>query len=426
LLGLPITHDGRSIGGLYLCEPRGRDRFSSADEQAAGLIAAGVAAAIRRVRLARANKIRQRWLREAADLSRELLAGEIERPLWLVADRVRSMAAAELVAVITEKPGTELFEVLEAAGARADEVRGHVLDSTTTAAGDVLAEGHPRVMDHLSRGARAYLPRVIGAETAILVPFGAPGSRRGMLTALRLPSQPPFTPTEVELTTTFATQMGLALQLVEGRAHRERAALLDERDRIARDLHDHVIQRLFAVGLAVQSVGAQMEGEPGKRLLAAVDDIDSTIAQIRSTIYRLSGPVVSAESSLRVRVARLLTELEPVLGHRVELQIRGAVDFAMEDDLAQDCLAVLREALTNVARHAQATRATVALSVGGGRLLLDVWDDGIGLGGEARRSGLANLRARAERRGGSLELSSGAVEGTRLTWTIPWTNVGAP
>lgn len=129
--------------------------------------------------------------------------------------------------------------------------------------------------------------------------------------------------------------------------------------------------------------------------------------------------MLATESSLRVRVARLLEEFGSVLGFRVELTIRGQVDFGMDDDLAQDCLAVLREALTNVARHASAIRASVTIAIGTGRLEIEICDDGRGMGRQARRSGLANLRVRAEQRGGSLLVASGA-HGSRLTWTIPW------
>lgn len=419
LLGVPISYDGRTFGGLYLSDPAEREQFTDPEAEAAGLIAAGIAATIRRNRALAANDLRQRWLIESAELSRDLLVTEPANPLRLVVDRVQAMAGADLVAVAVERPGGETFEVLEAAGPYADRARGRILDAAATFAHELIARGEPTVLDGLSRKPQRGLVAVVGAEAGVLVPLLGPGSRNGMLVVLRRPERAPFTPIELELTVVFATQMGLALELMESRAHRERVALLDERDRIARDLHDHVIQRLFAVGLTVQDVANHLGGEQARRLLAGVDDIDGTIAQIRSTIYRLSGPMLAAESSLRVRVARLLEELEPVLGFRVELTIRGPVDFGMDDDLAQDCLAVLREALTNVARHAGATRAAVAIAIGTGRLEIEVCDDGRGMGRPARRSGLANLRVRAEQRGGSLLVASGA-RGSRLTWTIPW------
>jgi signal transduction histidine kinase len=284
----------------------------------------------------------------------------------------------------------------------------------------VIAEGVPRVLTRLSaRPRRAELAEIVGAESAILVPLTGPGIEQGMLAVVRRPTKPSFSTAEIEATTMFAAQMTLALQFAENRARRERVALLDERDRIARDLHDHVIQRLFAIGLTMQNVGAQSSDADAKRLLAAVDDLDETIAQIRSTIYRLTTPILSADSSIKLRVGRLIDELEEVLGTRPELDVRGAVDLSVPDELTDDSVAVVREALTNVARHADATWASVRITADPEQLQIEILDNGRGIGTASRRSGLANLRARAERRAGRLTISDRAPSGTHLTWAVP-------
>ena len=149
------------------------------------------------------------------------------------------------------------------------------------------------------------------------------------------------------------------------------------------------------------------EGPDAERLRSSLDELDETIKQIRSVIYRLTGPLVSSETSVRVRATRLLDEIEPVLGFRPSLELSGAVDFGMSEEVVHDCIAVLREALTNVARHAQATEASVVVSVDRAAIVVDVRDNGRGLGRSTRRSGLANLRARAERRGGTLTVEFG-------------------
>jgi signal transduction histidine kinase len=239
-----------------------------------------------------------------------------------------------------------------------------------------------------------------------------------MLAVFRTRYRPSFTDSDVTMTTMFAGQMALALELAEHRAHRERLALLDERDRIARDLHDHVIQRLFAIGLAVQSTSAIVDGVAAKRLLASVDDIDDTIGQIRATIYRLTGPILSSYASVRSQADRLIDELEPVLGFRADLDVRGPVDFGVDEEIVEDFVAVVREALSNVARHAHATNASVGVTVTPTVMTVQVCDNGRGMGSIDRRSGLANLRARAERRGGTLTVASSSA-GTTLVWSIP-------
>jgi signal transduction histidine kinase len=184
-------------------------------------------------------------------------------------------------------------------------------------------------------------------------------------------------------------------------------------------LHDHVIQRLFAIGLTLQSAATQAELRSTNRLQDSVAGIDETISQIRATIYRLTGPLTSAENSIRTRAARLVEDMTVVLGFRAELDVRGPVDFGVEDDVTDDCIAVLREALTNVGKHASASRVDVAISASTSELTLEVTDDGCGIGAVSRRSGLANLRTRAERRHGRLIVASGTSRGTRLTWSVP-------
>jgi signal transduction histidine kinase len=295
-----------------------------------------------------------------------------------------------------------------------------MIDPANTFAAEVISDGAPRVVTGLGATSQPTdMVRIVGAESGILVPITGPGVERGMLAVFRGPQRPAFAPAEVEAATMFAAQMTLALELADSRARRERLALLDERDRIARDLHDHVIQRLFAIGLSLQSVGVGLEGEAGKRLLAGVDDIDDTIGQIRSTIYRLTGPVLGAENSIRARIARLVDEIAPLLGFRANYEIHGPVDFGVTDEVTHDCIAVLREALTNVAKHADASSVFVSVALSPDVLTLQVADDGRGIGRSSRRSGLANLRARAERRGGELTVTSGDAGGTRLTWSVP-------
>lgn len=416
LLGVPIRCGGRTVGALYVSEPEDDRPFTTEHERAAELVAAAAAAVVQRARLADAAAHRQRWLAAAAELTRALLGAAPQDPVRLVLDRVLVVGAADLAAIIAERPDGTGYQVLDATGARAGELAGSVLDRSWPALRRVIDDGVPELLVAQPQAALAELP---GAEAALLVPLDAPGLGRAALAVCRGAGRPAFTSGELDAAAALAVQIAPVLPLAAQDTHRERAALREERDRIARDLHDHVIQRLFAIGLSLQSTGTQADVATAQRLVASVDELDETIAQIRATIYRLTGPVLPAESSLRARVGRLIDEVEPVLGFRPEVTVRGPADFGLDDELTDDCVAVLREALTNVARHARATRVEVGITVSPTELLIEIADDGRGLGAGARRSGLANLRTRAERHGGRLTVNSSRSHGTRLSWAVP-------
>jgi signal transduction histidine kinase len=195
-------------------------------------------------------------------------------------------------------------------------------------------------------------------------------------------------------------------------------ALLEDRDRIARDLHDHVIQRLFASGLSVQTIASSLGDDPrAVRLSQVIDDIDDTIKQIRTSIFELRGPLGPQQEVVRSRLLAVVNDLVGALGFAPSVRFNGPVDAVVDEDVADDAVAVLREALTNTARHAQATQVDIEITATGERFAIEVTDNGIGIGDVPRRSGLANLRERAERRGG--ELSILERNGTRLLWAVP-------
>jgi signal transduction histidine kinase len=193
--------------------------------------------------------------------------------------------------------------------------------------------------------------------------------------------------------------------------------VLEDRERIARDLHDVVIQRLFATGLQLQTA-ASMATRPelGTRINAAVDDLDTTIRDIRSAIFELRTPFSAA---LRTELRQLVQSAAASLGFRPELELAGPLDSAVPDDLRPDLLAVVREALSNVARHARASEVRVRVSVAGGRLVVTVTDNGVGVAGAAERGGLANMRERAGRHGGTFAAGPAPPTGTTIGWSVP-------
>ena len=220
-----------------------------------------------------------------------------------------------------------------------------------------------------------------------------------------------------ELLASFADQAGLALDRAQAIVEREEAAVISDRERIARDLHDVVIQRLFATGLQIQGI-ASLAGasEIGSRLDRAVDDLDLTIKAIRGTIFELQH---RQSDSLRAEIRGLVREYVPVLGFAPVVLTSGPVDTAVPVDIREQLLPVLREAVSNVARHALADEAHVEVSVSEHELCLSVTDDGIGLAEDRTESGLRNVRRRAAGLGGSVELTGNQPRGTTLVWRVP-------
>lgn len=239
-----------------------------------------------------------------------------------------------------------------------------------------------------------------------------------VLTAARRTGRPAFTAKNLDMAAGFAHQAAVALDLPAPSTSAPRCST--SADRIAADLHDHVIQRLFATGLSLQSVAATLE--PGKartRVLSSITDLDDTISQIRTSIFQLRQVTRSEQSGVRARMLDVVSELTPALGFEPAVRFSGVFEDVLPDAVVEDLLAVLREALSNVARHARARSTTVTATTTPGRLTLQVNDDGAGIGPTTRRSGLANLARRAEHHGGTLTVAPNTPTGTQLTWTVP-------
>jgi signal transduction histidine kinase len=230
-----------------------------------------------------------------------------------------------------------------------------------------------------------------------------------------------FTVDDEAVIEALALAAGIAVE--NARLHQRAAeiAVYEERDRMARDLHDGVIQRLFAIGLSLQGLTT---GEAGRALAGSIgaveEDIDETIRQVRTTIFELG--TEGRGRGIRSSVLAMIEELQPVLGFRVPVDFAGTVESSVSDEVAEQLLATLREALSNVARHARATTATVALAVAGRACRLEVHDDGQGMVGSPSPGGghgLPNMRSRAESLGGTFEVLQPAGGGTTLVWQVP-------
>jgi signal transduction histidine kinase len=215
-----------------------------------------------------------------------------------------------------------------------------------------------------------------------------------------------------------ALHASIIIDREQGEREHDLLRLLEDRDRIARDLHDLVIQRLFAVGLTLQGASRRaVRPEVAERLENAVDELDQTIRDIRATIFELRHH--PGAGTFRADLRQLAESYTPTLGFAPVLLLTGPLDSITDDAAQTQVLMVVREALSNVARHAHASSASVEVEAGAGRLTITVTDDGVGIGSRVVESGLGNVRARAHEHGGAVELSPAEPHGTRLRWSIP-------
>ncbi|MGZ4666832.1 MAG: GAF domain-containing protein [Frankiaceae bacterium] len=421
-LGSPVKVGERVYGNLYLTEKLGGGSFTGEDEELLGALAAAAGVAIDNARLYLTAQRRQRWLEALTEISHGLLAGE-DPPLPLIARRARECAGADLVMILLpglDSPGTLSINAADGAGSAA--VRGAsiprvsvvpVPDASSVRAFPVVSHAAPRALTAFD----AEVP----TGPALLVPLGR-GSHPGLLVLLRGPEQPRFDEQETEMVAGFAGHAGLALELATAHEATQEAArrvlLLEDRGRIARDLHDQVIGRLFATGLGIQSLAGRMnDPEDGARLNAFVDDLDRAIQTIRHSIFALRS---TAEApGFRAAVLGIVRDAASALGFDPAVRLVGPLDQAVDPPRAEQAVAVLREALNNAARHARARNVEVTVSATGRELHVMVADDGVGLGPTSRRSGLDNLRTRAEQLGGWFSLSVGPDGGTRVEWMAP-------
>jgi signal transduction histidine kinase len=254
---------------------------------------------------------------------------------------------------------------------------------------------------------------------AAVIPLGAPGNVRGVLTVGRRRGAMPLPSAAVDLVTTFAAQAAIALELAEHRRDAERRVLFEDRDRIARDLHDLVIQRLYATGMSLQGAMPLIDRpEVEQRVSRAVDALDETIKEIRSAIFALHSRRGVSRPSLRSQILDIAGEMTGPLGFAPSLQLAGRLDTEVPAQIGEQMLHALREALSNAARHAGASRVDVTVTAGTD-LVLQVRDDGTGFSDTSRRSGLRNLAERAGQLGGMLKVAPADDRGTELRWQVP-------
>ncbi|MFJ6934410.1 GAF domain-containing protein [Streptomyces sp. NPDC101132] len=425
-LGVPIRVREDVFGNLYLTEKRGGADFDEEDEAVLSTLAVAAGIAIENARLFEEVRLRERWLAASSEITSALLSGTPEdEVLEGMLERAKDITAADMGVFYLLGPAGELRGSI-ALGQGAEAHRGITLPSTqgTLAEAALAQDGIITVTDVESDERVTVQPeRWTGFGPAVAVTVGTKERLSGVLMLARRQGRPVFVGAEVAALPGFAGQAALALELADRRRDAEQMSMLEDHDRIARDLHDLAIQRLFATGMTLQSAQRFAEHpEVSERLGRAVDDLDATIKIIRSTIFGLREHEAPATGSkLRSRAVQTLDELSAGLGFGPALRMGGLLDTEVPPAVADEALAVLGEALTNVARHAGAAHAEVSVVAADGVLTLTVTDDGVGMPEGGRRSGLRNLAERAERLGGRMEVTSpgGATRGTRLEWEVP-------
>ncbi|MHA6794281.1 GAF domain-containing protein [Pseudonocardia bannensis] len=424
-LGVPIRVRDEVFGNLYLTEKAEGGEFTAEDEELTKALAATAGVAIENARLYEAARSRQEWLRASAAITRRLLSvdtAEAGRPLHLIAESSREVAQADLVTVLLPADDGSDLRVEVAVGVGAADLLGVSVPLDASLAGRVFTTGEPlRVSTPNEQpGLASVASGGLDVGPVLVLPLLGSQQIHGVLTAARRSGAPAFSAEDLDMAAGFANQASVAVELAEARAEQQRAAMLDERERIAADLHDQVIQRVFAAGLSLHAVATGLgPGKATERILGTVRDLDNTVSQIRTAIFQLHQMPQAQPHGLRARLLDVATDVASALGFTPAVRFAGLLDDTVPDDVAEDLLAVLREALSNIARHAQARSAEVDVTARPDRLTLDVRDDGVGMGPSTRRSGLANLRRRAERHGGTLTLTPCKPSGTLLSWSVP-------
>ncbi|MBQ1052888.1 GAF domain-containing sensor histidine kinase [Micromonospora sp. C51] len=417
-LGVPVRIRDQVFGNLYLAEKQGGAEFTEDDEEIVVALAGAAGVAIENARLYALANRRERWLAATAEIT-SLLLGEVRRTdaLTLVARRAREVAEAELALVLLYDEEADHFtvEVVDGVGAQARALVGTVLPAADTSFAGPVTQGRHDSVEDLAHAAP--WPAVLHTGPAVISPLATADTLHGVLVIAHSADHGGATDDDVTLLGSFAGQAALAMERARGQEEREQLVVLEDRERIARDLHDVVIQRLFATGLQLQSaVPLTARPEVAKRINAAVDDLDTTIKDIRRTIFELRTPMSAA---LRTEIREAVEAAAESLGFRPRLELTGPIDSAVPDEVRPELAAVLREALSNAVRHAEATAVSVAVRVDAAQVAVTVTDNGVGCDPAAARGGLVNLRERAERHGGTFEVRGAQPRGTELHWSVP-------
>lgn len=424
-LGVPIRVRDAVFGNLYLTEKHDGADFTDQDVDVVTALAAAAGIAIENARLFGDTHRREMWLQATTDITSALLSGHTTREaLTLIAQRARSVSGATFAAIAlagSESPDLTLDVVDAADGPGTAELAGRPVPVAGSVCGQVHGSGTAQVLDDAS----AHRPGWAGDDVPVelgpmmIVPLAAGETILGALAVANPPGSRPFQAPELRMAQIFAGHAALAVEFARAQTDRQRLAVYEDRDRIAHDLHDQIIQRLFGIGLGLQST-LRIAAKPDvrDRITGYVADIDDTIAEIRRTIFSLQTPAEDA-TSLRAEILTICTTASDALGFDPHLRMEGPLDLAVPHHVRPDLLATLRETLSNTARHAAATEMHILVRATAHTLELHATDNGKGIPAHTpHRGGLTNIDNRARRHDGTCTIATGTT-GTTITWAIP-------
>jgi len=417
-LGVPVCIRDEVYGNLYLAEKAAGQPFSEDDEVLVQALAAAAGIAIDNARLYAKARARQSWIEATRDIATELLSGTDPTGVFrLIADEALQLSAATAtfvaIPVDAEVPVSDVAELLVVETAGDTEITAsQTISVADTAVGEVFTQRTPRQLESIELATS-------GVDTdgpALVLPLRTSETVTGVLVALRHKGEQQFDGEQLDMLAAFADQAALAWQLATTQRHLRELDILSDRDRIARDLHDHVIQRLFAVGLTLQgTIPRARSAEVQQRLSNCVDDLQAVIQEIRTAIFDLHGASAG--------ITRLRQRLDEAISQFATAEVRTSVHFVgplsvVGAALADHAEAVVREAVSNAVRHADASTLQVSVAVGD-NLRIEVVDNGKGISGDITGSGLKNLAMRARDAGGSLSVEANPGGGTVVRWTAP-------
>lgn len=418
-LGVPVRIRDEVFGNLYLTEKADGQPFSDDDEVLVQALAAAAGIAVDNARLFEESRTREAWIEATRDIGTQMLAGADRAMVFrLIAEEALTLmaGAATLVAVPLddEAPACEVDDlvIVEVAGEISPAVKQMTVAVSGTSIGGVFHDRTPRRFDRLDLA----VDGPVEPGPALVLPLRAADTVAGVLVALRSADEQPFSDKQLDMMAAFADQAALAWRLATAQRQMREVEILTDRDRIARDLHDHVIQRLFAVGLTLQGAAPRAR-VPAVResIYSSIDDLQEIIQEIRSAIFDLhAGP--SRATGLRHRLDKVIDQLAIPALHTT-VQYTGPLSV-VDTVLANHAEAVLREAVSNAVRHANATSLAINVSVEDD-VRVEVVDDGVGISGDITESGLRNLRQRADDAGGEFTVENMPTGGTLLRWSAP-------
>ena len=414
-LGLSLVADQTVFGAVCISRTADRPPFTDEDRALLEFFCQTIAPAVEHgVRLREAERS-QRWMRASAELTAQVLSPDVEDPLALIADRALELANADGVTVMIARD-EDRFEMRYINSPGAEKLMGTVHPRANTVSDHVLRTGQPVLLSDLGSSDATRFAQLgdLTVGPTLAVPLHGAHEVLGVIVMVRRAGARTFSLSHMHTAEAFASTAALAIELTAAREAREQLRLLEERNRIARDLHDNVVQRLFATGLYLSQAAPELTGKTRAQVDDAIVSIDQTIRQIRNTILVLRS---TAADRLDQLFTGIVSETAGLLGFAPSLTMDASAR-RVTGPLAADLALSLREAMSNIVRHAKASAVSLTVTVADGRVVVRVSDDGIGIQSD-RRSGLENLSERARAHGGTFTVESEVGEGTTLTWDMP-------